>query len=263
RRPVPILVLSSHVRGPGSLRALDALGAGALDIFPWPATWSAGAAAELRERILSLDGVTVMRHPRGSRRGPTPRSHPAITSAIGIAASTGGPPALATVLSGLGGVAAPVLVVQHLHADFIKPFVDWMSRATAMPVVLAAHRTLPRPGVVYVAPAGKHLTLGPDRHLRLATSPPRLHVPSADELFLSMAETLGADAVGVVLTGMGDDGAQGLLALHRAGALTIVQDERTSAVWGMPGAAWQLGAASRMLPLEEISAALLPAKRAR
>ena len=261
--PVPILVLSGHVTGPGSFRALDALGAGALDVFPWPASWGAGEAADLRERIRLLDGVTVMRHPRGGRRPAGRGTRPGVTSVIGIAASSGGPPAVATVLSGLKGVAAPVLVVQHLHRDFMESFVSWMTRATAMPVVLATHLAVPRPGMVYVAPAGAHLRLGADRRLHLCATPARLHTPSADELFQSLAESVGAGGVGVVLTGMGDDGAHGLLSLRRAGGLTIAQDEATSAVWGMPGAAWRLGSVDRLLPLGDVAPALMTARAAR
>jgi two-component system, chemotaxis family, protein-glutamate methylesterase/glutaminase len=257
-RPVPILVLSSHVRGPGSLRALDALSAGALEVFPWPDTWDSRTVAELRERLHVLEGVTVMRHPRGIRPPrPAPRPPAGITSVIGIAASTGGPPALATLLSGLVGVGAPILVVQHLHADFLEPFVNWMTRAAGTSVVLAVDGTMPRPDTVYVAPSDTHLRLSPGRRLALSASPVRLHTPSADELFESIATSVGARGVGVVLTGMGDDGARGLLALRKAGGLTIAQDEQSSAVWGMPGAAWRCGAAARLVPLADIAGTLL------
>jgi two-component system chemotaxis response regulator CheB len=263
-RPVPILVLSSHVRGPGSLRAIDALGAGALEVFPWPESWDTRTVAELRERLHVLEGVTVMRHPRGVRPPPhAPRPTAGTTSVVGIAASTGGPPALAIVLSGLVGIGAPILVVQHLHADFLEPFVNWMARAAATPVVLATDGTVPRPDTVYVAPSGTHLRLSPQRRLVLSRVPPRLHTPSADELFESLASSAGARGVGVVLTGMGDDGATGLLVLRQAGGLTIAQDEHSSAVWGMPGAAWRSGAAARLVPLEDIAPTLLRRSPAR
>jgi two-component system chemotaxis response regulator CheB len=172
---------------------------------------------------------------------------------VAVAASTGGPAALATVLSGLGGLAAPVLVVQHLHPDFTAGLVEWMSRAGALPVQVARHGELVRPGHVYVAPGGQHLRLGPNRHLTLSATPASIHRPSADQLFISVAEVAGAAGVGVVLTGMGEDGAQGLLAMHRAGGRTLGQDEATCAVFGMPQAAQRIGAVSELVPVEKLA----------
>jgi two-component system chemotaxis response regulator CheB len=157
------------------------------------------------------------------------------------------------VLSGLAGLAAPVLVVQHLHADFTSGLVEWMTRAGALPAQIARHGELPRPGQVYIAPGGLHLRLGPNRRLVLSPAPPSLHCPSADELFSSVAEHAGARGVGVVLTGMGDDGARGLLAMRRAGGRTFGQDEGTCAVFGMPQAAERIGALAELLPLDKLA----------
>jgi two-component system, chemotaxis family, protein-glutamate methylesterase/glutaminase len=131
----------------------------------------------------------------------------------------------------------PVLVVQHLHPQLVDGFVGWMQRVSALPVVVAASGDRPQPGVVYVAPAGAHLKL-------------------ADELFVSVAATAGGQSVGVLLTGMGDDGAAGLLDLRRQGAVTIAQDEPTSVVFGMPQAAQRLGAATEVLGLGQIPGAI-------
>jgi two-component system chemotaxis response regulator CheB len=180
---------------------------------------------------------------------------------VAIAASTGGPPALADLLAKLGGLRAAVLVVQHLHADFMDGFVQWMARVSALPVQPAAHGTPLQRGGVYIAPADKHLRLGRDRKLLLSDEPRSLHRPSGDVLFESVALNAGHQAVGVLLTGMGDDGARGLLALRTSGGVTIAQDEATSAVYGMPRAAVLLDAAAQVLPLADIGSAIVQAVR--
>ena len=180
---------------------------------------------------------------------------------MAIAASTGGPPALADLLAKLGGLRAAVLVVQHLHADFMDGFVQWMARVSALPVQPAAHGTPLQRGGVYIAPADKHLRLGRDRKLLLSDEPRSLHRPSGDVLFESVALNAGHQAVGVLLTGMGDDGARGLLALRTSGGVTIAQDEATSAVYGMPRAAVLLDAAAQVLPLADIGSAIVQAVR--
>jgi two-component system chemotaxis response regulator CheB len=256
--PVPILVFSATMAGSESTVAVDALVAGALDALPKPTRWTAAAEADLRKRVRALRGATVLRHPRGKRTAPvapgtgnggTRSTVPAVV----LAASTGGPPALAQVLSGLGGLRAAVLVVQHLHPDFIDGFVTWMARVSPLPVQLAAHGMPLQRGGVYIAPGGTHLKVDVEGRAVLDPRPKSLHRPSADELFQSVAAVLKRRAVGVLLTGMGDDGAKGLLAMRTAGAVTIAQDERSSAVYGMPRAAVSLGAASKVLPLDAIA----------
>jgi two-component system chemotaxis response regulator CheB len=163
---------------------------------------------------------------------------------------------LATVLSGLGGLAAPVLVVQHLHPDFTGGLVTWMTRVSALPVEIAEAGQVAVPGRAYLAPGGRHLRIGPGGRLELAETPVSVHRPSADELFHSVAEWAGPEGIGVLLTGMGEDGARGLLAIHQAGGCTLAQDEATSAVFGMPQAAFRMGAVTDLLPLEKIAAAV-------
>jgi len=268
--PTPILVLSARVTGAGSAAAVESLLAGAVEALPKPNRWDAEAGRHLRCRVRLLRGVTVVAHPRGRRPSPVPDPHAA--PPVAVAASTGGPAALAEILPRLGGLAAPVLVVQHLHPQLVDGFVSWMRRVSALPVVVAADGDRPQPGVVYIAPAGAHLTLvpvlatvpaGPARavpagggRLALEPDPPGLHRPSADQLFRSVAATAGGQAVGVLLTGMGEDGAAGLLALRRQGAVTIVQDEPTSVVFGMPQAAQRLGAAAEVVALGHIHGAI-------
>lgn len=176
---------------------------------------------------------------------------------VGIAASTGGPPALATVLSGLAGLRSPVLVVQHLHDDFVEGLVEWMARTSALPVKLAVDGEPILPATVYIGPGGRHLKVGPGRRIELSAAPDTIHRPSADELFRSMAAQVGSVGVGVILTGMGSDGEAGLLDMYRRGATTIGQDAATCAVYGMPRAAARAGALTTVAPLGEIAGEII------
>ena len=242
---------------------MAAVVAGAAEVMTSPARWDLPAGAELRKRLQALGRLSVRRRER-LRRPPVRESPPASgahrrgpEAVVGIAASTGGPPALARVLAGLAGLGRPVIVVQHLQSGFVDGFLAWMRRESALPVELAVDGAPLKPGVVLVAPPGLHASIRRGRRLSLGDEPVTLHRPSADVLFHSMAEQCGYAGIGVVLTGMGDDGAAGLLALRRRGGVTVAQDEATSAVYGMPRAARDNGGAARVLPLEEIADAIL------
>ena len=256
--PTPILVLTAPTEDRRSPAVLRALVAGALETLPEPASWTAPLESELRRCLRQIQKVTVIRHPRGRTRvpGPPPAQPGRSSPVVGLAASTGGPSALATVLSGLNGLRAPVLVVQHLHPDFTPGLAEWMARATTLPVEIAEPGTVVVPGRVYLAPGGRHLRMGAERRLELPATPVSLHCPSADELFRSLAERVGPAATGVLLTGMGEDGARGLLELRQAGGRTFAQDEASSAVFGMPQAAYRIGAVTDLLPLEQVAAAV-------
>jgi two-component system, chemotaxis family, protein-glutamate methylesterase/glutaminase len=260
-RPTPILVVSSLISSDGD-HAAAALASGALEAIAkdsLPLRDPDGlAAVSFRGRVKLLGGARVIRHPRGRLNGrvaassaPAPRG-----SVIGICASTGGPHALATLLSGIpDGFPVPILVVQHIAAGFSDGLARWLDGAVPLPVRLAENGTLALPGVT-LAPDGADLLFGPEGVLRLdRTTPPALHRPSADALLHSIARCAGSAGVAVVLTGMGRDGADGLAAVHAAGGLTIAQDEATSAVYGMPLEAAKRGA-SRILPIGEIAAVL-------
>jgi two-component system chemotaxis response regulator CheB len=265
--PTPILVLSASLTSRTSVPAVEALVAGAVDAFPKPSKWRASDEATLRRTVRSLRGVTVLRHPRAHLHPQPARDNrarpttllPSGRYVVAIAASTGGPPALAQVLSRLAGLQAPVLIVQHLHADFVDGLVSWMTRESGLPVRLATAGAALERGTVYIAGGGCHLRVGPDRRIVLDPEPASLHRPSADELFNSVAENVGPDGIGVVLTGMGDDGAQGLLALRHAGGTTIAQDESTCAVYGMPRAAVRVGAATEVVALQDVGTAIMRA----
>jgi two-component system, chemotaxis family, protein-glutamate methylesterase/glutaminase len=255
-RPTPILLL----RPPRVSIEAAALGlaSGAVDVVEAPAENDRKGFAALRGRIRRVSAVPVIRHVRGRNRTPAGRA-----AVVAIAASTGGPQAVAQVLAGLGGLRAPVLLVQHLHPNFISQFLEWMARESALPIHLAVDGATLQPGVVYLAPSGVHLRLAPSHQITLAADPDSLHKPSADILFSSVAEQAGTAGVGVLLTGMGADGAAGLLEILRGGGRTMVQDEASSAVYGMPRAAQSLGAAEQVLPLDRISQAIFAAIGAR
>ena len=266
RAPTPILVLSATVRNDQSASAIEALAAGALVALPKPTQWTATDEAMLRRTVRNLNRVSVIRHPRGRLRPAAPQ--PAPTSGgspvVAIAASTGGPAVLATILADLTGLPAPVLVVQHLHADFVDSFATWMNRVSALPVVVAKHQQDALAGHVYIAPGDMHLRLAPGWRIELSSTPESIHRPSADQLFRSVATHAGPDGIGVILTGIGDDGARGLLAIAERGGHTFAQDEASCAVYGMPRAAGEIGAAQQFLDPSGIARAvrrLVPRRR--
>ena len=262
--PKPILVLHPPAEdGPGADR--DDVAAGAVGVLFWSPDGEPGADDRLRRKIRVLRGVTVVRHPRArlrpQGRNPLRGNGPggSVQPIIGMAASTGGPHTLARVIGELTAIEAPVLIVQHIHPDFVDGFVGWVARATGARVTIAVDGAVPEPGVFHIAPAGVHLKVTPSGRMALDPAPVTLHMPSANELFFSMARSLGPAAVGVLLTGMGDDGAAGLLAIHQAGGTTIVQDGESSTIDGMPKAARELGAAGLVAPLPDIARAVLVA----
>ena len=258
RTPTPILVLSNKIKDRSSRYAVEALVAGALDALPAPDRWTAELETDLRHSVRQISKVQTILHPRGGR-AKTPRSQPLPgggQSVVAVAASTGGPKALGTLLSGLEGLSAPVLIVQHLHPDFTSGLIDSLGRTSALPVEVARHGETAGPGHVYVAPGGRHLRLGANLRLELTTSPVTIHRPSANELFQSVAEHAGSAGIGVLMTGMGDDGARGLLELHRRGGRTFGQDESSCTIFGMPHAAQCLGAVTILLPPDQLATAI-------
>ena len=259
--PLPILVLSAHV-GPESESAAAAPAAGALDAIHKEglelAEPGGASAAGLRDRVKLLSGIPVIRHPRIAIRTSRQRAAdgPRSAAVIGICASTGGPSALATILGSVRpSFPVPILVVQHISPGFTDGFVRWLDGAIPLPV-RAAEDGAALAGGIWVAPEGAHLLLDPSGRLRLDRSKKGSHRPSADALLTSLAESAGRAAVGIVLTGMGRDGSEGVVAIRKAGGVTIVQDEETSVVYGMPKAAADAGA-EQVLPVHEIGPRLL------
>jgi two-component system chemotaxis response regulator CheB len=176
-----------------------------------------------------------------------------------VGASTGGPTAIQSILSELPATfPVPIVVVQHISPDFVRPFVEWLRNSAGLSVEVAVDGAVVHTGHVYIAPGDLHLTVGRRGRLTLDQSPP-IHAcrPSIDPLFTSVAEVYGPAAIGVLLTGMGVDGAQGLLHLHGRGGRTIVQDEASAVIFGMPRAAIEKNAAEIVLPLGKIGATLV------
>ncbi len=178
---------------------------------------------------------------------------------IGIGASTGGPPVLQTILSSLPrDFPVPLLIVQHIAPGFLGGMVEWLSETTGLRVHIAAHGVTPLPGHAYVAPDDFHLGAGAGGRLLLAREAPEAGLrPAVSYLFRSLASTCGPSAIGVLLTGMGKDGAAELKEMRDRGACTIAQDRDTSVVHGMPGEAIEQGAAALVLPADRIAGALI------
>lgn len=184
-----------------------------------------------------------------------PQNRPRLL-AIGV--STGGPPALQTLLNGLGAVfPLPIVIVQHISQGFVGGLAHWLDSTVPLPCKVAELYEALQPGVAYLAPDDHHLQIKPAGVVWLDSSPPLgSHRPAVTRLFESVARSYGAAAIGVLLTGMGQDGALGLKAMREAGACTLAQDQASSTVFGMPQAAIQLGAAQEVLPLDKIAARL-------
>jgi two-component system chemotaxis response regulator CheB len=188
---------------------------------------------------------------------------------VALGASTGGPKALQEILPLLpADLAVPVLIVQHMPPGFTAPFAQRLNNLCAVRVREAGHRDPIEPGVVYIAPAGQHMTVNrsSDSHatIHLDTQPEHsLHIPSVDIMMKSVAATYRNHAMGVILTGMGADGAEGMMAIHRQGGLTIGQDEATCTVYGMPRACAELGTLTRVVPLSQVPAQIMQATRSR
>lgn len=173
---------------------------------------------------------------------------------LGIVASTGGPGAVLQLLADLGsGFPLPILLVQHITASFLEGFAAWLESTSSFRVVIVSDAVIPAAGYIYMARADRHLTLEHGLVRSECGEMVCVQRPSGTVLFRSMARALGPRAIGVLLTGMGDDGAAGLLEIRRAGGFTIAEDESTSVVYGMPGAAVGLGAVCESLPLPEIA----------
>lgn len=177
---------------------------------------------------------------------------------IGIGASTGGPPVLQTILAALPrDFAVPLLIVQHIAPGFLSGLAEWLAQTTGMKIHIAAHGLRVEPGQAYLAPDGLHMTIDPGGFIRLNRDEPDNGLrPSVNHLFRSLADGCGPGAVGVLLTGMGKDGAAELKRMRDRGAVTIAQDQETSIVHGMPGEAIALGAATYVFSPDRIAPAL-------
>jgi two-component system, chemotaxis family, protein-glutamate methylesterase/glutaminase len=265
--PTPILVLSSKAARDQVRTAFEALRRGAVDVLPKPEdpeSWR-HLAQVLPELVREVAASHAAPQPAPARR---PRRRPAAAVEqeatlprrdlrwLAIGSSTGGPTALADLLAALPPrPPVSVLIVQHIAPGFEGGLIDWLAGETGLDVRLARAGETPPPGSVRLAPAGAHLQVSADGRVVLDRHTPawRGHRPSVDELFFSLARAGAPRVAAVLLTGMGSDGVQGMAELSRGGALTLVQDEATSVIYGMPRAAWERGVAAKSLPPREIA----------
>jgi two-component system chemotaxis response regulator CheB len=288
RRPTPVVVVSAEAGPEKQELSFRALELGAVEVLAKPRADTHGRfereAEEIRMAVRAVAGLKlVTRYRRGQRghqpapvltpaRGPprpaaaahvaTLPSHPDAPRVLGIAASTGGPAALAKLLRELpAGYPLPILVVQHIAEGFEGGLVHWLGGETRLTVKVAEDREPLQPATVFVAPSGSHLGSSGGQVELLHTQPVRGFRPSGTTLFRSLAQSYGPAAAGLVLSGMGDDGADGLKLLRDRGAWTAAQGPQSSVVYGMPRMAAERGAAGAVLELDEIPQALVKLSR--
>jgi two-component system chemotaxis response regulator CheB len=267
-QPVPIVISSATMTNQEVGVTFHALEAGAVAFIEKPVGLNTPGFDRMMQNLLEtvklMAEVKVVKRWARDRRtvvqpvAEPPRRVEAI-QVVAIGASTGGPPVIQTILKGLPrDYPAPILVVQHIASGFLGGMVDWLRETTSFPVHLGSHGAPALPGTVYLAPDGFHMGLLPGGRILLSKDEPESGIrPAVSFLFRSIANTSGARAVGVLLTGMGRDGADELKLLKDKGAVTIAQDAETSVIHGMPGEAIRLGAALYTLPPEQIVALLL------
>jgi two-component system, chemotaxis family, protein-glutamate methylesterase/glutaminase len=267
--PTPIVLMTASPVE--SEFTFDAIKNGALAVVSKPPAFGSPTfdrvAGQLVRTVRLMSEVKVVRRwPARPRLQPpsTPAEPPkraAATAAqtgvhvVALVGSTGAPGVIAEILTGVGSASpATFLIVQHMSEGFIAGFASWLSTRTGIPVAIAQDCALTQAGHGYVAPDGMHMGIDADGRIKLSTEPDDEGFrPSGNYLLKSVARAFGPRAMGVLLTGMGRDGAKGLLELQRAGGATVVQNEETSVVFGMPGEAVRLGAAAHVLPPEEIA----------
>lgn len=268
-KPTPIVIISgglSDVKLDQST-TIQALRHGALAVIKKPQNLmqvdANSEAKTILDTVRNMSSVRVITHYKSQETIKTP-SIPILNSEyqgeakiVAIGVSTGGPGALLTILKSLpANFPIPLVIVQHITAQFLEPLVAWLDANCKLRVSIAEEGQLALKGNVYFAPIGKHLILNKSGRFQLLDSPKSLHVPSANFLFESVARIYGKNAIGVQLTGMGEDGVQGLKAMYEQYAYTIAQDEASAVVFGMPKAAIQAGAVRQVAGLEEIAGLL-------
>ncbi len=267
QRPIPTIVVSSLSQRGGKI-AMDALEAGAVDVIAKPSRNLTGGLeamlAELRTKVKLAATVNVARWKLRGLEPPPKRAEALSTTTdkiIGIGASTGGTEAIKRILDQMPANAPGMVIVQHMPAGFTRAFSQRLDETSAMQVKEAQDGDRVFPGRALIAPGGLQMRLvrsGGEYRVSVAEGPKVSgHCPSVDVLFTSIAACAAGNSVGALLTGMGADGADGLLAMRARGAHTLAQDEATSVVWGMPKVAWERGAAERLEPIGAVAWRLL------
>jgi two-component system, chemotaxis family, protein-glutamate methylesterase/glutaminase len=278
--PTPIVVVSGSMRREDQDFSIEALKAGALGVLMKPVGTShedyESLATRLCTQLAIMSQVRVIRQRFNGRRSrkkaertapisasglsPVPPNFepPGPFSIVAIVASTGGPSALQVLLAALPkDFPLPILLVQHITAGFFGSFVSWLDDVCPLPVRAALHEQVLQPGCVHIAPPDHHLCASGGRLMLSQKAPVCAQRPSGTVLFQSLADSYGPEALGILLTGMGVDGADGLRAIRQAGGYTLAEDSSTAVVYGMPAAAVQLGAVCESLPLDSIAGRML------
>lgn len=268
QNPTPIVVMSTTVDESKDGLSFQAVRAGALMVIPKPvgATHNdfKAEALRLQRTLRSMATVRVIHHRRfNSNSQPPLASAPTSLPVsiqpqiVGIVSSTGGPGALSQIVEALSpNFALPIVIIQHMSKDFITSLVAWLRTCTTLPVDIARQGEMPQPGGIYLAPGGMHLRMNRIERFDCELSTEGQFIPSGDIFLKSLAAAYGSRAVGIILTGMGNDGVVGLSQLYNAGALTIAQNEETSVVFGMPHEAIQRAVVREVLSPMEIAARL-------
>ncbi|OGG46229.1 MAG: hypothetical protein A3F84_28735 [Candidatus Handelsmanbacteria bacterium RIFCSPLOWO2_12_FULL_64_10] len=260
RAPAPIVMVSASGSHDDVAMTFEAVKAGALAFQQKPRGPGhpdyVEDARRLVETVSLMAEVKVVR--RWAKREPQrPAAPPPKVNrvrVIAIGASTGGPQTIAEILGGLStSLAVPILVVQHIAPGFVDGLAEWLNRETPLAVKVAEPDEVTLPGTVYIAPNAMQMGISSNGRIHLEAEAVRDgFCPSASHLFKSVADAYGQSAMGILLTGMGRDGADGLQQVHQAGGLTVAQDEESSVIFGMPGAAVAMGAAQYVLSATEI-----------
>jgi two-component system chemotaxis response regulator CheB len=269
--PIPVVVVSS-LTPQGSEAALRALELGAVDVVTKPGSaYSVGEVAQMvvdRIRAASAARDSVRRAAQAAEPAPPPRCEARVIAnpgqkVLAIGASTGGTEAIKRILLGLPADTPGTLIVQHMPANFTAAFAARLNQLALMEVREAQNNDPVTPGLALIAPGNRHMTLrrrNAQWFVEIKDGPPVRHQrPSVDVLFYSVAQQAGPNAVGAILTGMGDDGARGLLAMRDAGAATFAQDESSCVVFGMPREAIQLEAAEKVAAIDQMPRLILNA----
>jgi len=282
-RPTPVVMISTLTEH-GAEATLNALALGAVDFIAKPKVDVVNTLNDYAEEIISKVIVAAQAKVGNIQNRAVKPKSPAATvpeisekhsvdvilkpapikthisptnKIIVLGASTGGTEAIKTVVKGFSSDTPPILITQHLPAAFSQSFVRHIDLATEMSACIPQHGQTVEPGNIYLSPGDRHMLVireGGKYIIHLSDGlPVNRHKPAVDVLFRSAAQCAGANAIGVLLTGMGADGAMGMKEMHDAGAKTVIQDEQSSVVWGMPGAAFKLGCTDYVVSLEEVS----------
>lgn len=263
--PTPVAIVTASLSHKGPDFVFQALDAGAIEVIAKPALLS-DFGKEFVEKIKILASVPVITHLSGRRKARKQKSTLKVSDIrtdkiIGIVASTGGPDALRRILSTLpADFPACIIIVQHIGKGFEHDLIGWLRAFSRLPIIKAEHKTMIEKGVVYFAPSGFHTVLAKNKIIELNEDPPVWgHRPSGDVLLTSLAAIYNNHSIGVILTGMGRDGADGMKMINDSGGKTIAQDENSSLIFGMPKVAIENNAVDIIVPIDQIAEEIIKA----